>query len=428
MKRQTANGKRQATSGTGSGARAFQALSAYAVVSFVLLFLTFDIFLSLFAFPVAAQNKRRPTPKPAATAPPAQFTKLSQQANAAREADKLDEAVTLYLQALKLNPQWTEGWWYVGSLFYERDRYSEGRDAFKNLVAVDAKFYPGWSMLGLCEFQLKEYQAAVAHLRRGNEAGFGDNEQLRRVARYHEAILLTKFENFELALDVFQRFVDPRSEGPDVLLALGLAGLRLAYLPEEAPPAQRELALKAGRAIHLSLTNRVGDARREYQELVERYANTPGVHYMRGVFLLRDAPDEGITELKREIELSPRHVAARLQLAFEYIKRADYAAGLPYAEQAVELAPDLFATHNALGRILIETGEVERAIKELERGTQLAPDSPEMYFALARAYSRAGRPQDAAKARTEFTRLDKLRRAKREGTAYEANPETKPQI
>jgi hypothetical protein len=44
-----------------------------------------------------------------------------------------------------------------------------------------------------------------------------------------------------------------------------------------------------------------------------------------------------------------------------------------------------------------------------------------MYFALARAYNRAKRPKDAERARAEFMRLDKIRRASREGG--EASPE-----
>jgi hypothetical protein len=46
---------------------------------------------------------------------------------------------------------------------------------------------------------------------------------------------------------------------------------------------------------------------------------------------------------------------------------------------------------------------------------KLAPDSPEMHFALARAYTRAGRKQEAARARENFQRLDKLYRTQRDG-------------
>ena len=366
-----------------------------------------------------AQQRAAQRRAPAAGA----FEKLAAQANAAREADRLDEAIPLYLQALKLRPKWSEGWWYVGSMFYERDQYREGRDAFRNLAVVDPKFGTAWTMLGLCEFQLAEYDEALKHLRHGNSFGFGDRHELRRVARYHEAILLNRAESYELAYDVLSRFMDKQNESPDVIVALGLAMLRMPHLPASIPPAKREMVFKTGRAAYLAAINRVLDAQREFQELVAAFPAEPGVHYAHGVFLLRDSPDTALDEFRRELTLSPNHVAARLQIAFEYIKRNQHAAGLPFAEEAARLAPDLFATHNALGRILLETGDLDRAIRELEAGARLAPDSPEMYFALARAYSRAKRPQDAARARAEFSRLDKLRRERRgEGIVGEEKP------
>jgi len=223
------------------------------------------------------------------------------------------------LQALKLRPKWSEGWWYIGSMFYERDRYREGRDAFRNLAAADPKFGPAWTVLGLCEFQLNEYDAALKHLRHGNSFGFGENQEVRRVARYHEAILLNRSENFELAYDTLIRFLDKQNESPDVIAALGLAMLRLPHLPSEIPAEKREIVFKAGRAAHLAVTNRVNEARREYQELVAAFPDSPGVHYAHGIFLMRDNPDAGLEAFKRELQLSPKHVAARLQIAFEYI-------------------------------------------------------------------------------------------------------------
>ena len=51
----------------------------------------------------------------------------------------------------------------------------------------------------------------------------------------------------------------------------------------------------------------------------------------------------------------------------------------------------------------------------LELGVKLAPESPGLHFTLARAYQRAGRLDDAARARAEFTRLDRLARTQRSG-------------
>ncbi len=414
-KRQKANIKRQkdAFRPFGRNDRNFLLPYDFCLLPFAFLktFLAFSLAI-LLAPAAAAQPKRAPVKKGVSP----QFAELSSRAAAARDANRLDEAISLYLQALKTNPKWGEGWWYLGSMFYERDQYREARDAFQNLAIVDPKFPPGWTMLGLCEFKLREYGPALEHLRHGNAFGFGDNEELRRVARYHETILLNRSENYELAYDTLQRFIDKKSESREVIMALGLTMLRLPYLPEEVPAAKREIVFRTGSAAYLALSERLPDAERAYTELLRTSPNEPGVQYAYGIFLMRSNPDAGLEAFKRELQNSPNHVAARLQIAFEYIKRNEHAAGLPYAEEAARLAPALFATHNALGRILVETGDTERAIRELEIGVKQAPDSPEMYFALVRAYSRAGRTADAAKARAEFMRLDKIRRGARDGS------------
>ncbi len=357
----------------------------------------------------------------------AAFELLTQRAEAARQADKLDDAIKLYQQAIRQKPTWVEGWWVLGTMYYQLDRYDEGRNAFRRLVVLEPKGGIGWAFLGLCEFQLKDYANALLHLQRGRDAGLGSNEEIARVARYHAAILLTRFEQFELAFSVLQELAKGQSESPTVFEACGLMMLRLAYLPGETPAEKREVVLKTGRAAFYLLADRRQEAAREFQELVAAFPNTPDVHYAYGIFFLRDSPDEALREFKQELQLSPQHVFARLQIAFESLKRNDAATGLSYAEEAVKLAPNLFAAHNALGRILFELGQTERAIKELETGVKQAPDSPEMYFALARAYSKAGRKVEADRTRTEFMRLDKIRRARKESfVGDKPAPETKP--
>ena len=93
--------------------------------------------------------------------------------------------------------------------------------------------------MGLCQFQLKEYEAALDSLRRGNRLGLGNNEELSLVARYHEAILYNRFEQFELAYDALMRTAKSDTPSPDLVLAMGLTMLRMPYLPTEAPISKR---------------------------------------------------------------------------------------------------------------------------------------------------------------------------------------------
>jgi RHS repeat-associated protein len=197
--------------------------------------------------------------------------------------------------------------------------------------------------------------------------------------------------------------------------ALGLNVLRLSLLPSEIPPDKRDLVVMAGRATYYAVTRRVAEAGKAFRELIARYPDTPNVHYAYGVFLLQEDPDAALKEFRRELEITPEHVLARLQIAFEYLKRGDSAAALPLAEQAVQLAPNWFAPHLALGYILLGTGDTARAIQELEASVKLAPDSPALHFALARAYARAGRKDAAARERATFLRLDAMVRTRRDG-------------
>src|SRR5438874_2243099 len=128
---------------------------------------------------------------------PVTFDQLSRQASQARERNQLDKAAALYREALKLRPKWNEGWWFLGTLLYDRDQYVEARDAFYQLAALDPKNGKAFAMLGLCEFRTKEYEPALVHLNRARILGLGDAPpQMVQVAMYHTRILLAPIQEF----------------------------------------------------------------------------------------------------------------------------------------------------------------------------------------------------------------------------------------
>jgi hypothetical protein len=71
--------------------------------------------------PVSAQSTRKTRPKQRPAQAPAtaetQFNNFVKQADEARLAERFDDAVKLYGEALKIKPKWPDGWWYVGAIF-----------------------------------------------------------------------------------------------------------------------------------------------------------------------------------------------------------------------------------------------------------------------------------------------------------------------
>ena len=348
---------------------------------------------------------------PRESAGPQNFDTIAAAASAARESDKIDEAIGLYRQAVALRPSWAEGWWFLGTLYYDRDNYSQAAQAFKQAAQIQQKVGAPWAMLGLCEFQLTRYDDARTHLDQARKLGLGDNTELVHVMRYHDGVLSILKGDFEKAQETLGSLSYEGLKSEELIISLGLAILRIGMTPKEITIDYPDHALirRAGLAEHFAAEKNMSDAQREYDMVARDYAKAPNVQYAYGRFLLMNRDDEGAqAAFQRELQNWPKHALARCQLANIKLRNKDIEGGLPLAEEAVKIAPRLPLAHYVLGRLLLDAGQNDRAIAELETVSQMVSNEPKIYFALARAYTKAKRKQDADKARATFTRLSQV--------------------
>jgi tetratricopeptide (TPR) repeat protein len=342
--------------------------------------------------------------------PPASIARLAAQANAAREADRLEEALRLYRQALRLAPKWEEGWWHVGTIEYGLDHYPQCRDAFRRFTEINTRLSLGFAFLGLCEFQTKELGPSLAHLEKSVSLGMPNGEQITDVSNYHLAVLHTKRGDFERALRYCIVLAKRSEVNPNVVAIAGLAALRRPIFPQDLPEADRDLAFRLGNAILAAGVKSPAETNRLFEEVIRDYPRAPNVHYAFATAILLNESDRGIEELNKELEIDPDHLPSLVSLAFEYLKRGEPQTAKPFAERAAKAAPDNFAARNCLGRVLFagDDAHLPAAIRELEAAVKLAPESPQVHFSLAAAYTKAGRTADAERERNEFARLRKL--------------------
>ncbi len=339
------------------------------------------------------------------------FDTIALAASTAREADRIDEALGLYRQALALRPAWAEGWWFLGTLYYDHDKYAEAAQAFKQTAQIQQKVGAPWAMLGLCEFQLARYDEARAHLDQARKLGLGDNTELIHVMRYHDGLLSILKGDFEKAQETLGSLSYEGLKSEELIISLGLAILRIGMTPKEITIdyPDRSLIRRAGLAEHFAAEKNMSDAQREYDMVVRDYGKVANVQYAYGRFLLVNRDDDGAqAAFQRELQNWPKHALARCQLANIKLRNKDIEGGLPLAEEAVKIAPRLPLAHYVFGRLLLDAGQNDRAIAELETVSQMVPNEPKIYFALARAYTKARRKQDADKARATFTRLSQV--------------------
>lgn len=357
------------------------------------------------AFP--AQAARTPLPNTPAARGAASFDQLAQAAKRARDEDRADDAIAGYRQALTLRPEWDEGLWYLGTLLYENENYFEACTVLRSFLARNPENAYGWALLGLSEYETRQYTRALDRLQQSLVLGLGDNRKMTSAVSYVTAILLTRSEKFDASMALLFSRVASGEDAAPLIEPLGLAALRLPFLPAEIPADRREMVHIAGAGALAVEAQHYEDADKLFNELDAGYPDQPGVHFLIGAYLLRAHPDDGIKELKREIEISPSHVPARIRLAEEYIKRQDVNQGISLAQDALKIEPKNGAAHIMLGEGLIARGDSADGIRELEIAQDFLPDEARARWDLFRAYTAAQRLEDAAREKGEIERLSK---------------------
>ena len=191
----------------------------------------------------------------------AEFDRLVKAATEARQAERWEEAIGLYGEGREAEARRT---WRATGIRARRTTPStttpQCREAFRNVVRLAPKNGAAYAFLGLCEFGLKDYDRSLQHLLQSRILGVGDTQDLGNIARYHAAILMTRMEQYEQALETLGEFAGGGNDNPRVIEAMGLATLRMALLPTEAPPDRREMVLMAGRASYMMATRNTAAA------------------------------------------------------------------------------------------------------------------------------------------------------------------------
>ena len=324
---------------------------------------------------------------------------LIAQASAARMQNDIPRAIQLYSQAVERDPKWPDGWWFLGSLQYGTGAYVPAEDALSHYIAIVPEAGPAFALRGLCEFETGEYRKALVDIEHGISQGAANQPRNEQILRYHEALLLTRLGNYTTALKRYAFFAKNGVNNPELLTAIGLAGLRMPLLPKEVSAEQRDLVFGAGDAAYRYAAGDEASAAQAFQELFRRFPTAPNAHFLYGYLLFATDPDAALQEFQQELKTAPSNADADVMTAWALLLRNAAAEALPYARKAAELDPALPSAQLVLGRSLMETGDLNHAMQHLEKARQLEPDNLETHLALAKAYSKSGHKEDAQRER-----------------------------
>lgn len=302
---------------------------------------------------------------------------------------------------------------------HQAGRLAEARARYEALLAQQPDWADVVHLLGLAHFQLKDYPAAEALLRRaialqGRAADF----------HFNLGALLLEQGRFQEAEEAFRRAhgLKPYDGGILNNLAVALSSLKRHGEAEELLrravrllPDDGELHFNLGNTLRL--LGREGEAEERYRRVLALQPDYGPAWINLGELLLSQRRvDEAEGCFRRALEIDPRRPEARNNLAAalrtqnrlaaaeEALKgllaeRSDYAEGwnnlgvvlndlgrLAEAErsfrQALALRPDYAIAWNGLGSVLMDSMRVEEAKSAYLSALALDPDYPHAHWNL----------------------------------------------
>ncbi|HEY1483162.1 MAG TPA: tetratricopeptide repeat protein [Candidatus Acidoferrum sp.] len=297
--------------------------------------------------------------------------------------------------------------WQQATQLFAAARYAEAIPHLKSWLVSRSQDGTAWAMLGLSEFETRDYANALLHLEKGASLGLGGSSDSVRIARYRLALLLIRNAQFDRAATLLVPEAEGNSLAPEIQFALGLALLHKKMLPQQVPPSNAPLVQSAGEISLLLHQSKYDAAFPKLQQLIQKYPSTPLLHYVYGLGLASlSRYEDAETQFNEESRISPQSELPYVQRAFVELQTRRPADALTSAQRAVQLAPDSAEAHYVLGRSLLESGKYQEASEELQIAARLNPGSPEVHFNLAKAYARLNRREDAERERATFARLN----------------------
>ncbi len=336
-----------------------------------------------------------------------QFEDLAAQAAAARDQQNLPAAIDLYKRAVEARPDWQEGWWYLTLLQYTTNQYPGAIDASSHLLQLAPHAVPAMALRGLSEFEVADYKGSLRDLEMAVEHGAANDPHNEQIVRYHLALDMTRASRFQDALEQYRALAEKQINTPEILVGIGLAGMRATSFPSEIRVEDQELYTAAGRAGYAFLTGESNQADGLFRQIFAKYPTTQNLHLFYGLLLFSHDPELAAEQFSSEVAVAPTNVDARALLAFTLVLSGKYAEALPEAQKVYAAEPGLPMAQLALGRSLGETGDIEHGTELLKKVLEQDPDNLEAHVGLASLYARAGKREDAYRERMVCLKLAK---------------------
>lgn len=270
-------------------------------------------------------------------------------------------ALEHYRRVNELDPENVPSLYTTGLLLLEKSELAEAEKIARHLREKFPELTRGYQLLGFVECVKGNFGEAVAQLQKVAEV---NPDQL---TSYMLGMSYYKLEQFEQAVNQFQRVLDLRPDAAQPRLILGVILLRQDRIDDAIETIQRVLLADEKNALAHS---------------------TMGSAYLKkGLF------DQAVTEFDRAIELDPKLIEAHYRKGLFNESRGDLAEAEEDIMAALAIAPEVPDLRLLLARNYLRQNKNSDAIRTLQEGLTGKESDAVIYNFLAAAYFADKQPE-----------------------------------
>jgi tetratricopeptide (TPR) repeat protein len=334
--------------------------------------------------------------------------------------NRLDEAITYYRQALKINPGAGDAHNRLGIALESRGHLDEAIAHYREALQLRPDFVEAHINLGIALRTQGKLDEAISHFRRALQIRANSSE-----AHVNLGIALESQGSLDEAIIQYRQALQIRPDFVEAYNNLGMALTAQGKLDEAVSHYQRALELKPDSVeahdnlgIALASQGKLDEAISHYRRALELKPDSVEAHNNLGIALASQGKlDEAISQFHQVLQAKPGFAEAHNNLGMAFQSQGKLEAAISCYRQALKIKPGWTAPMNGIAWILathpnflVRTGDM--AIRLAERAAELSQyQNFEILDTLAAAYAagdRFDRAVSIAQAALELASAAKL--------------------
>ena len=331
-------------------------------------------------------------------------TELYQQGNTLYDLQRYQDALAIYDRAVKIRPNYAQGWYGRGNTLLALKQYQESLSAYDKAIQIQPDYLEAWSSRGFVLAKLQRYQEAIASF---NKALQLENNSPEIWNAKGEAF--SNLKQYENAITAYDQAIELKKDYYIAWYNKGLAMHNLKRDEDAITAYDKAIEIKPdyeavwyNRGNDLVNLNRYEDAFRDYDKAVQYKQDYYQAWLSRSNVLitLRRYP-EAIESFERVIKYNPDNYQAWYSRGWSLHQSQRYQEAIESYNKAIALKRNDYQVWYNLGNSQYNLQKYADAIASYNRAVRYKPDHYESWYSRGNALVNLKRYQEAIASYTQ---------------------------